>query len=182
MTCRWFTSDVIDLARGAALPPARREAVLAHLRDCAHCTALAEQQRGVSAALRRMAAEPMTPAESDDRGLQSLLDVFDAARPRPRRMTLSIGLSLAASVLIVAGLSVGWKHDAPPNSASQVAATPAPPVNADSAFVVLPGASALPHFEHGEVIRMEVPSAGGAIQVDVLVGQDGLARAARLVQ
>jgi len=182
MTCRRFTSDVIDLARGAALPPARHEAVLAHLRDCAHCTALAERQRAVSVALRRMADEPLVPAEADERRLQVLLGVFDVARPRPRRMTISIGLSLAASVLIVAGLSVGWKHDAPPSGASKVAATPASPMNADSAFVVLPGASALPHFEHGEVIRMEVPSAAGAIQVDVLVGQDGLARAARLVQ
>ncbi|HET9831099.1 MAG TPA: hypothetical protein VFP91_05305 [Vicinamibacterales bacterium] len=182
MTCRRFMSDVIDLARGAALEPARHDAVLAHLRDCARCAALMERQRAVSRALRRMADEPLEPSASDDRRLQALLAVFDATRPRPRRMTVGIGLSLAASVLIVASLSVGWRHDAPTSGVSEVAATPAPPMNADSAFVVLPGASALPHFEHGEVIRMEVPSAGGAIQVDVLVGQDGLARAARLVQ
>ena len=144
MTCRRFTSDVIDLARGAALEPTRHLAVLAHLRECAHCTALMERQRAVSRALRRMAEEPREPAASDDRRLQSLLAVFDARRPRSRRMAIGVGLSLAASVLIVAGLSVGWKHDAPPSGASEVAATPAPPVNADSAFVVLPGAGALP--------------------------------------
>jgi len=181
MTCR-FTLDVIDLARGAALEPARHQAVVAHVRDCAHCAVLLGQQRAVSRALRRMADEPLEPAASDDRRLKALLAVFDATRPRPRRMSFGIGLSLAASVLIVAGLSVGWKHDAPPNGASEVAATPAPPMNADFAFVVLPGASALPHFDHGEVIRVEVPSAGGAVQMDVLVGQDGLARAARFVQ
>jgi len=55
-------------------------------------------------------------------------------------------------------------------------------MNADSAFVVLPGAGALPRFEHGEVIRVEIPSPEGSIQADVLVGQDGLARAVRFVQ
>lgn len=182
MTCRRFTSDVIDLARGAALEPARHRAVLQHLRDCAQCAALMERQRAVSRVLRRMADEPLEPSAADDRRRQALLAVFDATRPRSRRMTFGVGLSLAASVLIVVGLSVGWKHDAPSSGASGVAATPASPMSADSAFVVLPGASALPHFEHGEVIRVEVPSAGGAVQVEVLVGQDGLARAARLVQ
>jgi hypothetical protein len=62
-------------------------------------------------------------------------------------------------------------------------------------FVALPGSSALPEFESGAIVRMEVPvsslpgygidispAAGGQpIEADVLVGQDGQPRAIRLV-
>jgi hypothetical protein len=91
---------------------------------------------------------------------------------------------LAASLLIAAGLYFGRKNDLPPARVFQVAATPsAPPTNAAPAeFVVLPGATALPHFERGEVIRMEIPFPEGPVQADVLVGQDGIARAVRFVQ
>jgi hypothetical protein len=62
-------------------------------------------------------------------------------------------------------------------------------------FVVWSGASAGPRFESGTLIRVDIPesvlpllgvwpsaSRNGVIQADVLVGQDGLARAVRLVQ
>ena len=62
-------------------------------------------------------------------------------------------------------------------------------------FVVWSGASALPRFESGELIRVDIPESAlsllglwpsgprnGVIHADVLVGQDGLARAVRLVQ
>jgi hypothetical protein len=62
-------------------------------------------------------------------------------------------------------------------------------------FVALPGSSALPEFESGAIVRMEVPvsslpaygidispAAGGQpIEADVLIGQDGQPRAIRLV-
>jgi hypothetical protein len=68
------------------------------------------------------------------------------------------------------------------------------PTSADAPFVVLPGANALPRLESGRVIRIEIPESelssvglwpsmhAGVVQADVLVGQDGLARAVRLVQ
>jgi hypothetical protein len=61
-------------------------------------------------------------------------------------------------------------------------------------FVELPWTAGLPAFESGEIVRVEVPvaslpaygfdiSSGGnrSVEADVLVGQDGLARAMRLV-
>ena len=182
MTCRQLTPDVIDFARGIALDRSSEAAVEEHLRSCAACAALAERERAMSAALRRLAADERVSPPSDVR-LGRLLAIFDAPRPRSRRTTVSVGLSLAASVLIVVGLSVGWRSDAPkPGASGVVAVTPAPPANAETAFVVLPGAQALPRLESGQVIRVELPSADGAIQADVLIGQDGLARAVRFVQ
>lgn len=62
-------------------------------------------------------------------------------------------------------------------------------------FVELPWAAGLPAFESGEIVRMEVPVASlptygidvssgagnGPVAADVLIGQDGFARAIRLV-
>jgi hypothetical protein len=61
-------------------------------------------------------------------------------------------------------------------------------------FVELPGSAGLPAFESGEIVRMEVPMASlpaygidisaGAdrpVEADILIGQDGFARAIRLV-
>jgi hypothetical protein len=62
-------------------------------------------------------------------------------------------------------------------------------------FVALPGASGLPDFESGEIVRIEIPvtslpsygieilpdAQGSPVEADVLMGQDGQARAIRLV-
>ena len=49
-------------------------------------------------------------------------------------------------------------------------------------FVAWPGATAWPPFESGELIRIDIPTDAGVVQAEVLVGQDGFARAIRLVQ
>ena len=49
-------------------------------------------------------------------------------------------------------------------------------------FVTWPGAAAWPPFESGELIRVDIPTEAGVVQADVLVGQDGFARAVRLIQ
>jgi hypothetical protein len=72
---------------------------------------------------------------------------------------------------------------------------PASPVVRPTGFVTLPGAAGLPDFESGQIIRMEIPlaslptygieilpeSQGTPVAADLLVGQDGQARAIRLV-
>lgn len=63
-----------------------------------------------------------------------------------------------------------------------------------SGFVELPGSANLPAFESGEIVRLEVPvaslaaygvdissGAGRPVEADILIGQDGFARAIRLV-
>ncbi|HXD72103.1 MAG TPA: hypothetical protein VN628_00130 [Vicinamibacterales bacterium] len=179
MTCRQLTPDIIDHARGLALDPPGQRAVVDHLASCAACAAMFEHQRAMSRALRRLAGDTPIPA-GDDIRLQKVLSAFDAPRPSASRIKLAVELSLAASVLIVAGLSVSWKSE-PPARAPQAATAPAAAANARD-FIVLPGVEALPEFEHGQVIQVDIPSAAGVVRAEVLIGQDGLARAARLVQ
>ena len=180
MTCREFTPDVVDHARGVVLDAQRAGALTRHLQSCASCRAVFERERAMSAALRRLAWAQPAPAANEVQ-LRRLLAAFDVPRERGRRVRVAVEWSLAASVLIVAGLAAGWSSDAPAPDASHVAAAPAPAANA-SAFVVLPGAEALPQFEHGQLIQVDIPSAAGVVRAEVLIGQDGLARAARLVQ
>jgi|GraSoiStandDraft_4_1057263.scaffolds.fasta_scaffold192601_2 hypothetical protein len=84
-------------------------------------------------------------------------------------------------------LSHSGKRMGPTPSPREVAVTP-------SGFVALPWTAGLPAFESGEIVRMEVqvaslPAYGidissGAdrpVEADILIGQDGLARAIRLV-
>jgi hypothetical protein len=73
---------------------------------------------------------------------------------------------------------------------------PTAPVVRATGFVSLPGADGLPDFESGEIVRIEIPFAslptygleilpearGTPVKADLLVGQDGQARAIRLVQ
>jgi hypothetical protein len=70
-----------------------------------------------------------------------------------------------------------------------------PSVIQPAGFVAVPAAAKLPQFESGLIVRMALPvtalpsygvdifraSSGEPVEADVLVGQDGLARAIRLV-
>ena len=179
MTCRDIAPDIVDYARGLPLDSRRLDRVTSHLQTCQSCAELADRERGVSLALRRLAESQTVPAANDVQ-LQKLLASFDAPRGRSKRIRVALEWSLAASVLIVAGLAVMWRPVPPP--ADTAATLSAPSMNAPSAFVVLPGADALPRFEHGQVIEVDIPTAAGVVRAEVLVGQDGLARAARLVQ
>jgi hypothetical protein len=76
-----------------------------------------------------------------------------------------------------------------------VRSRPSSPVVRPLGFVELPGAAGLPDFESGQIIRMEIPltslptygleilpdAKGSPVKADLLVGQDGQARAIRLV-
>jgi hypothetical protein len=123
---------------------------------------------------------------------RALLAVFDAywARPRPRRSRWV--WTTAAAALIVLAVGLNWivvTH--PPRSRAETA-----DAVADSAgFVPWPGSDAGPPFESGALIRVDLPvsalpalglwppsSAAGVVQADIVVGQDGSARAVRLVQ
>lgn len=116
-----------------------------------------------------------------------------AARHRPTASGYwpMAGLAAAAAVLIAIALpwgASGRRAAVPPSSPSR-------DVQAGvSEFLVVPGAANLPSMESGSLVRVDLPvsvlpslgvtpPAGGAatVKADLVVGQDGLTRAVRLV-
>jgi len=156
-------------------------------------------------ALRRLADESEPPAIDPQREA-ALMAAFDAAQvnaPVRRPYWAMTGLAAAAAVLIAVTLPVrAGRHGSPsdgdqathkplPSSSSRgVQPEPLPPFE----FVLVPGAAGLPPMESGSLVRMDIPvsmlpslgltppaSSSKAVRADVIVGQDGLTRAVRLV-
>ena len=121
----------------------------------------------------------------------ALLAAFDAhwAQPRLRSARWSLGTAAALAVAI-GGLN--WMV-----ASNRPAVEPASTEAAldMTGFVPWPGAEAWPRFESGSLVRIDLPVAALAalglplpsstvtvVQADVVVGQDGFARAVRVVQ
>ena len=160
-------------------------------------------------ALRRLAdavdVPPIDPARE-----AALMAAFDAAAAQApaRRTRRSIdwgmaGLATAAALLIAVGLAPvrAGRHGAPLEGntvlhkplSSSLRGVPLEPVLPNE-FVIVPGAAALPPMESGELVRMDLPVAllpslgvvpppnsVARVKADLIVGQDGLPRAVRLV-
>jgi hypothetical protein len=86
------------------------------------------------------------------------------------------------------------KRPQPARTKRAIQTTLIPRVVSPHGFVELPWTAGLPAFESGEIVRVEVPVASlpaygfdisrgmnRSVEADVLVGQDGLARAMRIV-
>jgi hypothetical protein len=129
-------------------------------------------------------------------------------RPMPGRLNVRTWFAAAAVlVLAVAAWQFAARRPWPGGPAAGIdtararaAASPAPePAPQDGGqempFVALPTAIGLPALESGRIVRVELPAAelpaygfvlepqpaGGAVEADVLVGQDGEPRAIRFV-
>ena len=145
-------------------------------------------------ALRRLRDETEVPP-LDPRREESLLAAFDAHWARPRRRVGRQVWMLATAASILIAITLDWLVVS--HAPQHTGATPDPVVNTTE-FVTWPGADALPPFESGELVRVDLPvsalpalgvwppqsagSPGSVVQADVVVGQDGFARAVRLVQ
>jgi len=187
MTCRTIAPHLVDLARGVALDADRRAAVARHLRECRACAVRLEDERAMSDALRRLAQAANEPAPHPE-SESAVLAAFDAAWARPRsRARVRRWLRLAAAALIALGAMLTWTNANRRAPAPHLAELPA------TEFVPWPGASSLPTFESGQLMRMNLPASmalslglnppapqNGVVTADVLVGQDGFARAVRL--
>jgi hypothetical protein len=154
-------------------------------------------------ALRRL-ADASEPPPIDPRREAALMAAFDASRhaiPMRRPYWAMAGLAAAAALLIAVTLPArAGRHGSPqdgtamhkplPSSSRGVQPDPLPPME----FVLVPGAAGLPPMESGSLVRMEIPvsmlpslgltppaASVAAVRADVIVGQDGLKRAVRLV-
>jgi hypothetical protein len=159
-------------------------------------------EQELAKALRRLHDDTALPPVDPTRE-SALMAAFDAAfdaapaaaaeqrRPTAHGYWPMAGLAAAAAVLIAIALpwgAAGRRAAVPPSSPSR-------DVQADvTDFVVVPGAASLPLMESGSLVRMDLPvsvlpslgvtpPAGGAatVKADLVIGQDGLTRAVRLV-
>ena len=165
--------------------------------------------RDLALALRRLADAVFVP-DADPARQAALLAAFDkaqrprAAAPSGRQYWYMAGLAAAAAVLMAAGLhpALTGRHGSPPGADrpthKALASTfrgvqPGP--ESPGEFVMVPGAAGLPAMESGSLVRMDVPVAllpslgltppqanrTTSVRADLIVAQDGLPRAARLV-
>ncbi len=185
MKCRVYAGSLMELARGGVLEAGDRRAVLAHVENCVECAERLGGQRAMQAAMEHLAAEE-APEEQQIRA--RVLAEFDRAAAVRRRTRLS-----ATRWIFVAGLAASlllasfWTLRTSPVKPPAAAADEEPP------FVTIPYTIPLAPEERAEVVRMRIPvtallAAGFHVQVsdpstaidaEVLVSQDGRARAIR---
>lgn len=135
-----------------------------------------------------IAVPPIDPAR--EAALLAAFDAFHAHRARRRHVGVSAWAAAAALVAIT--VSLNWLVMRGPRHVDAVA--PGAPQDL-AGFVAWPGAGAWPPLESGSLMRVDLPvsllptlglsapsSAGGVVAADIVVGQDGFARAVRLVQ
>jgi hypothetical protein len=144
--------------------------------------------------LRALAAD--SPHEAPRRVEEQLLAAFRSRRRRRSLMTWApAGLVAAGLVATGLWLSRPPRQIAPPGVVITGAAVAAAEEEADASFYPLPEAEGLPIVESAMVVRVQLPvsslrlmgvpvseDADSSVQAELLLGQDGLARAVRLVE
>jgi hypothetical protein len=144
----------------------------------------------ISDALARMRRSVDIP-RIDPARERALLAAFDAhwSGPQP---ALSSGAWQAAAALVAMTLVINWLVVA---TDPRTGAGRENEVVDHAEFVAWPGADARPPFESGSVVRVDLPvsalsalglpaplSTATVVQAEVVVAQDGFARAVRIVQ
>jgi len=147
-------------------------------------------------ALRRLDGAVIVPP-ADPAREAALMAAFDAAvavraggRTSTRQYWGMAGLATAAALLIAVGGGPLFDRQSTRPAPGERRDAKGPP----SEFVIVPGALGLPAMESGSLVRVELPvsmlpslgvtpppGAVARVKADVIVGQDGLTRAVRLV-
>jgi hypothetical protein len=174
---------------------------LEHVRECARCAALLEQQRALAMGLRRVASqrnELEAPARLEERLVEAFrgrgtpVEVI-ATHNWPRR---SAQASAAAMVMVmVLAAFVFWRHPQQPIMPMAGPET-ASVADLDSDFVPLPYAGEAGPAEDADLIRVEMPrsalialgvpvadgEAGEPVEAEVMLGLGGAPEAVRVLQ
>jgi len=150
-------------------------------------------EQELAKALRQL-NDATVPPPADPARESALMAAFDAASALPRRTRRGYwsmaALAAAAAVLIAVALPwspVGRRGSTSPSSTRDVQP-------ALSEFSAVPGAAGLPPMESGTLVRIDLPVAvlpslgvtppatgRSTVKADIVIGQDGLTRAVRLV-
>lgn len=138
-----------------------------------------QQQRELAAGLKALADSTRDASASP----KVALAVTSALRRKPQPRWSGRFLPVAAALLLTVGASLWTARISPP-------AAPVDPAG----FLALPGAERLPFMESANIVRVSLPVAAlpaygvavadfktESVEADLLVAQDGRARAIRLV-
>ncbi len=183
MSCREWTVEVVECARSGATPGS---ALQTHLGGCAECHARWESEKILSTPMRTLRAVA-AGERCSDAGRKRLMEEFARVHRPAFRARWVWGL--AAAAVMVLALAWGWSRQPTP-----AAIAVAEQVMDDSGFVPIPFAAPLATGEFVSVVRTELyagallrmgvsaPAGSGQYPVDVMVGQDGLPRAVRVLE
>lgn len=180
MICGEFAEIAGDYTRGQWLTDREREAVRRHLADCPVCRARLEEERALSGGLRALAGPFQAVRPEPDAEARALAAFRSRGGSRHWARWAALGMAAAAALLLLVPV------EAPP---------PALPPAAAGEFVPLRAAPVLEAEEAAHLVRLAVPraqlvrfgmppnpdGATGAVEVEVLLGEDGVARAIRFV-
>jgi hypothetical protein len=154
-----------------------------------------KQDPGLGAALRALSEDDAKLTASPEVGKRLIREVQAISRVRRRRTWL--GVSSAAAALLLGIALYAWRiGDLPP-----LATAPLPPAPEEAIVEVATEFLPLSYYHvplnTGSTVRIEVPAKAlvsfglapadfregdGTVQADVLIGEDGLARAIRFVR
>ena len=209
MNCEEFELRGLDLDRADA-DPQEAAAAARHAEGCAHCTAMLESWREVKGdlrLLREVTRMSSAPVRVEMRLKQELRTRREARLPR-RSVAVAVW-AVAATAVLAAGLGwKQWrdgKTDSVPAPTRAAAGVSKPAANAGDAamlltadsdtgaFTRLPGSMPSPYenqailqvrMQRGALGRFGLPvaqdHAAEWVQVDFLIGEDGLPQAVRL--
>ena len=183
MSCREYRGNLIEFARGGLLDAAARRVLVVHVDRCAECARFLADQQALTAAEADLGAEPIPAA--DEIGIRVMAE-FDRTRAsRPAKLLAWRGVigGLAAACLVIAA-AIGIRGPVP---------APQRPGGDEAPFLPIPYTVPLTPEEPATVLRMEIPvpaliaagfqvrvsDPGAMVEADVLVSQDGRARAIR---
>ena len=140
-------------------------------------------------AMSKLAAEG-SGAEPPPGIERAVLAEFERATRRRKMVSWSIRVAAMAAAVVIAVFAVR-SPQAPPAPAEVAEA----PQESEQPFIPIPYVAQLAPYERAEIVRMNLPvaalisagfpmrtpDAGARVEADVLVGQDGRARAVRLI-
>jgi hypothetical protein len=211
MTCQSHRQALLELARGVAdVGAGEAEAHVRACASCAAYLRRQRDLTAAVQALSADARN-WTASSGVEKRLADAFATEQAVRPAStghRVPDWRHALSTAAAVVIFMLAAAWWSNPtiapgvqlAPHSEPAGDAARPQPPGHgleqvAAIEFVMIPAAAGLPPLESARIIRMEVPVSAlpdyglqvvsdgrrAAVEADLLVGQDGLARGIRLL-
>ena len=159
-----------------------------HLQACRDCGLQLERERVLSAGLAAARGEREAPARVE----AAMIAAFRERTRRDRSRNWVWGLAAAAALLAAAFLWRGSKPDPPVDAAANAA----PPTEVATEYIPLRRGRILEPGEFSQVVRIRLaqsemrrfgmPVEAGwersAVNADVVIGQDGMARAIRFVK